>query len=66
MLYLYWILFLLKNFLDYEQMDVKIQILKHHKLNPPHPPKHRSEVFRCKIDLQVALKANTSFEERYI
>lgn len=37
MLYLYWILFLLKNFLDYEQMDVNIQILKHHKLNPRTP-----------------------------
>ena len=34
MLYLYWILLFLKNFLDYEKIDVRIQILRRHKLNP--------------------------------
>ena len=38
MLYLYWILFFLKNFLDYENIDVRIQILKRHKLTRPRPP----------------------------
>ena len=53
MLYLYWILFFLENFLDYEKLDVRIKILKCHKLTPP-PPKRRSDVFRSKIDLRVA------------
>ena len=53
MLYLYWILFFLKNFLDYENIDIRIQILKCHKLNPS-PPKYRTDVFRSKIDLRVA------------
>ena len=53
MLSLYWILFFLIYFLDYEKIDVRIQILKPHKLNPP-PPKRRSDVFRSKIDLRVA------------
>ena len=34
---LYWILFFLKNFLDYEKIDVRMQILKRHKLTPLHP-----------------------------
>ena len=38
MVYLYWILFFLKNFHDYGKIDVRIKILKCHKLNPP-PPK---------------------------
>ena len=53
MLYLYWILFFLKNFLDYEKIDARIQILKRHKVIPP-PPKRRSDVFRSKIDLRLA------------
>ena len=53
MLYLYWILFFLKIFLDYEKIDVRIQILKRHKLNTP-PQKRHSDVFRYKIDLRVA------------
>ena len=52
MLYLYWILFFLKNFLDYEKIDARIQILKCHKLNPP-PPKRQIDVFRSEIDLRV-------------
>ena len=52
MLYLYWILFFLKNFLDYEKIDARIQILKCHKLNPP-SPKRQIDVFRSKIDLRV-------------
>ena len=52
MLYLYWILFFLKKFLDYEEIDIKIQILKCHKLSPS-PPKRRIDVFRSKIDLLV-------------
>ena len=40
MLYLYWnLIFFLKNFLDYEKIDVIIQILKRYKLNP-----HRQNV----------------------
>ena len=35
MLYLCWILFFLKNFLDYEKIDLRLQILKRHKLNLP-------------------------------
>ena len=35
MLYLCWILFLLKNFLDYEKIDLRLHILKRHKLNLP-------------------------------
>ena len=55
MVYLYWILFSLKNFLDYEKIDVRIQVLKCHKLTRPTPhPKRHSEVFRSKIDLRVA------------
>ena len=53
MLYLYWILYFLKNFLDYEKINVRIKILKRHKLNPP-PPKCCSVVFCSKIDLRVA------------
>ena len=34
MLYLHWISFFWKNFLDYEKIDVRIQILKRHKPNP--------------------------------
>ena len=50
-LYLCLILFLLKNFLDYEKTDVRIQILKRHKLTPhPHPPKRCSDIFRSKVD----------------
>ena len=52
---MYWILFFLKNFLDYEKVDVRLQTLKRHKLNPP-PPKGCSDVFRSKIDLRAALK----------
>ena len=33
MFYLYWIVFLLKNVLNYEKIDVRIQILKRQKLN---------------------------------
>ena len=33
MFYLYWIFIFLKNFHDYEKINVRIQILKHHKLN---------------------------------
>ena len=50
---LYWILLFLKNFLDFEKIDVRIQILNRHKLNLS-PQKPRSDVFRSKIDLQVA------------
>ena len=58
MLYLDWILFFLKNFLDYEKIDVKIQILKRHKLTlpPTLPPKRRSDVCHSKIDLRMASK----------
>ena len=59
MLYLYWILFFLKNFMDHKKTDVRIQLLKGHKLTPTpthSPPKRRSDVFRSKIDLQVAPK----------
>ena len=52
MLYLSWILFFLKNFLTYEKIEGKKQILKRHKLNLP-TPKPCSDVFRSKIDLQV-------------
>ena len=52
MFYFYWILFFLKNFLDYEKIDVRIQILKRQKLNPI-PPKRRSDVFHSKFDLCV-------------
>ena len=31
-------LFFLKNFLNFEKIDVKIEILKRHKLPPPPPP----------------------------
>ena len=31
MLYLYWILLFWKNFLDYEKIDVRVQILECHK-----------------------------------
>ena len=55
MLYLYWILFFLKNFLDYEKIDVRIQILRCHKLNPP-SPKRPSDIFLFKVDLGVAPK----------
>ena len=55
MLYLYWILFFLKNFLGYEKIDVIIQILKRHKLNP-RSQKRRSDIFRTKVDLRVAPK----------
>ena len=50
MLYLYCILFSLKNFLVYEKIDVRLQILKRHKLTPnlhlpiplpPAPPQNR-------------------------
>ena len=54
MLYLYWILFFSKHFLDKEKIDVKIQILKRHKLTPLPLLKHRSDAFRSKIDLRVA------------
>ena len=37
MVYLYRLLFFLKNFLDYEKIDKIIQILKRHKLNSPQP-----------------------------
>ena len=33
MLYLYWIVFFLKKFLNYEEIGVRIQILKRQKLN---------------------------------
>ena len=35
-LYLYWTLLFLRKFLDYEKIDVRIQILKRHKLKPHH------------------------------
>ena len=35
-LYLYWTLLLLRKFLDYEKIDVRIQILIRHKLKPHH------------------------------
>ena len=55
MVYLYWILFFLKNFLDDKKIDVRIWILKCHKLKPTHPKllKRRSDIFRSKIDLRV-------------
>ena len=59
MLYLYWILFFLKNFMDHKKTDVRIQLLKSHKLTPTpthSPPKRRSDVFRSKIDLKVVPK----------
>ena len=59
MLYLYWILFFLKNFMDHKKTDVRIQLLKGHKLTPTpthSPPKRRSDVFRSKIDLKVVPK----------
>ena len=52
---LYCILFFLKNFLDYEKIDVRVQILKRHKLSLP-PKKRLSEVFRSKFDLRVTRK----------
>ena len=65
MLYLYWILFFLKNFLDYEKiLKVYIQILKRHKLNSP-PPKRRSDVFHSKIDLRVAPDFDFNFDMIY-
>ena len=51
MFHLYWILFLWKNFLYYGKIDVRIQILKRLKINPP-LKKRRSDVFRSKIDLR--------------
>ena len=52
-LYMYWILFFLKNFVDYEKIDVRIQILKRHKLNPQPTPKTSSQWrFSFKIGLQ--------------
>ena len=51
MFHLYWILFLWKNFLDYAKIDVRIQILKRLKINPP-LGKRRSGVSRSKIDLR--------------
>ena len=54
MLWFYWILFFLKNVPDYEKIDIRIQISKRCKLNPP-PRKRRSDVFRSKVDLRVAL-----------
>ena len=48
MLCLYWILFFLKKFLNYEKIDVKIQILKRDKLIPSRPNR-RSDGFRSKI-----------------
>ena len=54
MFYLNWISFLLKNFLDYEKINVRIQISKRHNLTPP--SKRRSDVFRSKIDLRVVPK----------
>ena len=48
MLYLHWILFFLKDFLDYEKINIWIQTLKRHKLT------RHSDVFRSKIDLRVA------------
>ena len=55
MLYLYCISFFLKNFFDYEKIDVRIQILKRGKLTPIRPPLKRcNDDFRSKIDLQVA------------
>ena len=59
MLYLHWILFFLKNFMDHKKTDVRIQLLKGHKLTPTpthSPPKRRSDVFRSKIDLKVVPK----------
>ena len=59
MLYLYWMLFFLKNFMDHKKTDVRIQLLKGHKLTPTpthSPPKRRSDVFRSKIDLKVVPK----------
>ena len=63
MLYLYLILFFLKNFLNCEKIDVRIQILKRHKLTnppPPHPPppppppsKRCNDVFHSKNELRV-------------
>ena len=53
MLYLYWILFFWKNFIDYENIYVIVQILQCHWLNPL-PPKCRSDVFRSKMSLRVA------------
>ena len=38
MLYLYGALLFFKNFLDYEKLGVRMQILKRHKLTPPPPP----------------------------
>ena len=61
MLYLYWILVFLKNILDYEKVNVRIQVLKRHKLHTL-PPKRRSEVFRSKIDLGVAPKNGSKHE----
>ena len=52
MLYLYLISFFLKNFLAYEKIDVRIQILKRHKVNPPYA-KRLGCVFRPKVDLRV-------------
>ena len=37
MFYLYWTLFFLKNFLNYEKINERIQALKRHKLIPPSP-----------------------------
>ena len=52
---MYWILFFVKNVLDYGKVDVRLQILKRHKLNPP-PPKGCSDVCRSKIGLRAAPK----------
>ena len=53
MLYLYGALLFFKNFLDYEKLGVRMQILKRHKLTPPPPiPKCRSDFFCSKIDLR--------------
>ena len=67
MLYLYWILFFLKNFMDHKKTDVRIQLLKGHKLTPTpthSPPKRRSDVFRSKIDLKVVPKFKMENKEK--
>ena len=45
--------------MDHKKTDVRIQLLKGHKLTPTpthSPPKRRSDVFRSKIDLKVVPK----------
>ena len=60
MLYLYLIIFFLKNFLNCAKIDVRIQILKRNNLNnppppppPPPPSKYCRDVFHSKNELRV-------------